>query len=348
MRVTLASVLSELRVRKGFNTTHHFVDQLSDCSRAPMLARRACPCLKIRARGYASTTGPQHVQVLPDASLETFRKHAFEPAIPALLPRGTYKDLPAISNWFIQGSPTQLNASHFVPFGATLVPLEITHNDQFTRIQHSLSFFLECVNASTSTYLLSHNNNKNNSYFTDNTRTKRTQSNTFFSASAPTARVYLAQAPLSDLPQKLRDDVPTPDLVLKAGKGDVYDTSIWLGQAPTYTPLHRDPNPNLFVQLAGRKVVRLMRPRAGDAIFACVQERIGGRGNAAVRGEEMMGGEEKRVLEEEVWGEEREGKEAMWEAEVGGGDGLFIPKGWWHSIKGVGEGMTGSVNWWFR
>jgi len=30
------------------------------------------------------------------------------------------------------------------------------------------------------------------------------------------------------------------------------------------------------------------------------------------------------------------------------GDGMFIPKGWWHSVKGVGKGIIGSANWWFR
>ena len=155
-----------------------------------------------------------------------------------------------------------------------------------------------------------------NAYLAHNLRNQRSDS--CFSAStlaSPTARVYLAQASLADLPQQLRQDLPTPDLVLKAGKGDVYDTSIWLGQAPTYTPLHRDPNPNLFVQLAGTKIVRLMKPAAGNAVFARVQEKIGGSGNAAMRGAEMMLGEEKRVLDEEVWGDGREGKE-LWEAEI--------------------------------
>jgi hypothetical protein len=135
---------------------------------------------------------------------------------------------------------------------------------------------------------------------------------------------------------------------MKAGKGDVYETSIWLGQAPTYTPLHRDPNPNLFVQLAGKKTVRLFPPKVGSAIFALVQERIGGSGNAVMRGEEMMMGAERAVLEEVVWGGESVYAREAWQAELRAGDGLFIPKGWWHSIKGVGEGMTGSVNWWFR
>lgn len=132
---------------------------------------------------------------------------------------------------------------------------------------------------------------------------------------------------------------------MQAGKGDVYDSSIWLGRAPTYTPLHRDPNPNLFVQLAGTKMVRLFRPSVGDGIFARVQEKIGSSGSATMRGEEMMMGLEKSALEQEVWAETGDqDAEDGFEAELNCGDGLFIPKGWWHSVKGVGQGMTGSVS----
>jgi hypothetical protein len=171
----------------------------------------------------------------------------------------------------------------------------------------------------------------------------------FISASnvkTPTAHVYLAQATLSDLPETLISDVPTPDIVREAGKGDVYDSSLWLGRAPTYTPLHRDPNPNLFVQLAGKKVVRLFRPEVGHGIFARVQEQIGGTASATMRGEEMMAGPEQKVLEQEVWGTGTSAMRECWEAELDSGDGLFIPKGYWHSVKGVGEGMNGSV--WVR
>jgi hypothetical protein len=163
--------------------------------------------------------------------------------------------------------------------------------------------------------------------------------------------IYLAQASLSDLPRSLLEDLPTPHLVAHAGKGDVYDTSIWLGHAPTYTPLHRDPNPNLFVQLAGRKQVRLFNPDSGAAIFHHVQTRIGRAASATIRGADMMQGAEREALERAVWGPWTD--DAFCEAkglqcEVGPGDGLFIPKGWWHSIKGLGHGMIGSVNWWFR
>ncbi|WPG99153.1 Hypothetical protein R9X50_00196400 [Acrodontium crateriforme] len=313
----------------------------------------------------------RQVPILSSPDIDTFRDQAFVPALPFLLPRHTFRDLPAIRNWFLH-QPTNtsngplspaLNLSYLARFGSTIVPLEITNNDHFVRTSQALSFFLACVNASSSSYEQAISPPKRiNRYFSArrpgsrpirrSVVTKRATGDFFSSSSAistPTARVYLAQATLSDLPQALRDDLsPTPSYVLEAGKGDVYDTSIWLGEAPTYTPLHRDPNPNLFVQLAGRKSVRLVRPDVGMGIFAKVQERIGGNASATMRGEEMMAGPEKLALEEEVWGDDSEFKASMWEAEVGVGDGLFIPKGWWHSIKGTGEGMTGSVNWWFR
>lgn len=259
------------------------------------------------------------VPILADGSLKTFQQEAFIPATPALLPRGTFTTIPAIQKWFPKspkqnGSPT-LNTEYLAQWAPTVVPLEITSDGQFTQIHQPFQFFLDA------------------------------------STTDQKANIYLAQASLSDLPPSMLKDLPTPDLVSRAGKGDVYSTSIWLGHAPTYTPLHRDPNPNLFVQLCGNKKVRLFNPSLGNAMFHHVQSRIGGDANAVMRGAEMMEGMERKVLEDAVWGDGLRG--AFWEkegfeCEVGPGDGLFIPKGWWHSIKGVGEGMVGSVNWWFR
>ncbi|KFY32734.1 hypothetical protein V495_08794 [Pseudogymnoascus sp. VKM F-4514 (FW-929)] len=157
--------------------------------------------------------------------------------------------------------------------------------------------------------------------------------------------LYIAQAQIADLPQQLRNDLPTPELVLKAGKGDVYDANIWIGTPPTFTPLHKDPNPNLFVQLLSSKKVRIFEPRKGQAIFAAVRRKIGASPTAALRGEEMMQGHERVELKEAVWDAANlEGHEVT----VRPGDALFIPKGWWHSIKSEGDGLNASANWWFR
>lgn len=181
-------------------------------------------------------------------------------------------------------------------------------------------------------------------------------------------KLYIAQAPLNDLPQELQGDVPVPKLVKYSGKGDIYSSSIWLGLEPTYTPLHRDPNPNLFVQLCGTKVVRLLPPASGDRLFRQVQTKLGRslHINSRLRGPEMMDGPERDLMHSVVWDENglqdiqaSQGTEVtspepssngMQEAVLQPADALFIPKGWWHSVKSEDDAgrLNASVNWWFR
>ncbi|TDZ44931.1 Lysine-specific demethylase JMJ30 [Colletotrichum trifolii] len=161
-------------------------------------------------------------------------------------------------------------------------------------------------------------------------------------------QLYIAQAQLPDLPPDLRQDLPAPRIVTDVGKGDVYNSSIWLGLEPTYTPLHRDPNPNLFCQLASDKVVRLLPPFSGDHLYKRVQMQIRQSGNSRIRSYEMMEGKERAVLNTAVWGMEVPAD--IIEARVGLGDALFIPSGWWHSVRSANHDgrLNASVNWWFR
>lgn len=232
-----------------------------------------------------------------------------------------------MSRWFLHNQDSnpgvwELNYDYLSLFGDTVVPLELTKvapelggEDTFIREDGPLDVLLNFGKRNTTGITL-----------------------------------YLAQASRSRLPLELQRDLPTPPIVSQAGRGDIYDTNIWIGRAPTYTPLHRDPNPNLFVQLAGKKVVRLYGPEVGRWIFEDITRSMGG---GVIRGEEMMVGKERRELEKAVWHSDSEewtldGAEVGYEVSLDAGDGLFIPKGWWHSIKGVGEGITASVNWWFR
>lgn len=167
-----------------------------------------------------------------------------------------------------------------------------------------------------------------------------------------------------------------------------------MGIPPTYTPLHRDGNANVLMQLAGWKVVRLVEPAGGgsggggDAGWvAGSRKKVGGRqGREAERmgkvgmdmgmgtnmnakiglDEAAMQGIERERMERLVWGsykeehdEELDEEEAdkgwiewegrqKYEVVIGQGEGVFIPAGWWHSVKGAGKGVTASVNWWFR
>lgn len=282
------------------------------------------------ARLFASTLdrpAPQPVQRLTSWELEQFRKKAFEPQLPAHLTRQIETLIHAQHEWFISGAPHVRNDSpqtfslkqdFWAKYSDVTVPLELTTNHKdgaiFQQMQAPLGVLLSWMEQATG---------------------------------ESSQRLYLAQCQLTDLPQSLRDHVPTPEIVQKAGKGDVYDANLWMGLAPTYTPLHRDPNPNLFLQLAGRKVVRLFPPDMGATIFAGVQEKLGRNASSAFRGEEMMQGPEKDLLEREVWEQKGNGVDGH-EAVLDHGEALFIPLGWWHSIKGVGKGVTASVNWWFR
>ena len=267
------------------------------------------------------------VKELENTTIQTFREEAFKPSLPCLLPRRYFAEIPAIGKWFQRSlggnEDVAMNLGYLSRYGHTMVPLEFTRLPQseasgpidhdFMRSKAPLSLFLEW---------------------------------TQFAEPGTLDRLYLAQAPLADLPQGLIDDLPAPALVTKVGKGDLYDTNLWIGISPTYTPLHRDPNPNLLVQLAGSKTIRIMKPETGLDIFAHVQRDLGRSGSAAFRGEEMMKGEERTILEDLVWSNKLESSHYSfrgYEAHLGSGDGLFIPQRWWHSIKGAGQGITASV-----
>lgn len=276
----------------------------------------------------------------------------------------------AVTKWFSDGESSGLNLDYLEQFGNTILPYELVlppnpdskcgwdkatelrniehmislqpslslkqfedpSSTSFKQFQNAFSFLLK----QSSPTLTFHRFNAPLSLFLHACQ----------SSNPLVENLYIAQAQLADLPRELRADLPTPNLVLKAGKGDIYDSNLWLGLPPTYTPLHKDPNPNLFVQLVGRKRVTLFPPHVGRAMFRLVQERVGGGGNASARGEEMMEGEERGVLDELVWGSDGSGEGR--EVDVQRGEGLFIPKGWWHCVKSLGEGVNGSVNWWFR
>lgn len=170
-------------------------------------------------------------------------------------------------------------------------------------------------------------------------------------------RLYIAQSAISSLPPGLQEDLAPPRLL---NSSSIHTSSIWLGLTPTYTPLHSDPNPNIFRQLYGSKLVRILPPRAGEAVFRKVQSLIGGSADPRLRGEEMMHGPEKDILHDVIWtdrGDSRVDGRTIYEARLDAGDALYMPKGWWHSIKSDGDAASGlgnegglncSINWWFH
>lgn len=372
-------------------------------------------------RFVSSSKRPLNLRQVPHLATwdkAVFQSSAYGPGLPYRLPGSAQNLPPACTKWFVHhddgfenrtlgsgekkhttnshqdnnhdegnnfGPPlsSELQTSFWSEFEDTLVPLELTSrdargNETFHRTEAPLKVLL--------TYL--------SSYATAHS-TSHPQSHS----------IYLAQCSLSSLPLNLQADVPIPALLTKAIpstaettsttpppsahiKGDIYATSLWLGRAPTYTPLHRDPNPNLFVQLAGSKTIRLLPPSIGDAIFEDIQSRLSSSpsSSARIRGEEMMQGPEKAMLDHAIWpdnypspadssSQARTSKSThlpnsnstsdlqtpdssarytpllqryAQESTLHMGDTLFIPRGWWHSVRGIGHGVTASANWWFR
>ena len=287
--------------------------------RAPSRAYLFVRCFSSQeGRGLPGQQRWQELRSLGNASVPNFQQQCFLPEEPAII-KHAFHDIPAVTKWFSKsGAASALQLEYLRPYQDAIMPMELTRETggkvSFDRADAMFSLFLRWKNVVES----------NNS-----------------------GRLYIAQAPLRNLPPGLQQDLPTPELVSKAGRGDTYDANLWMGSSPTYTPLHKDPNPNLFVQLAGYKTVRLMLPEAGHRVFESVQRALGERASSSFRGNEMMQGEERGLLERYIWGEvdtgDRLGATAGLEARVEAGDGVFIPKGWWHSIKGTGTGITASV-----
>lgn len=287
----------------------------------------------LQVRCYSSRT--RFVQARCLQRSDTNDINGFNVNEPAVFKK-RFNDLPAISKWFTpetDANSSDLKVSYLEQHSAAIVPLELTRStpdgpSTFERFEAPLSLLLAHMTG----------------------------------PPTPDLRIYLAQHSLADFPAPLQADMPTPEILTKLGRGDVYASSLWMGRPPTRTPLHRDPNPNLFVQLAGQKIVRLMRPVVGRGVYERARLKAGGDGRANIRGDEMMAGAEMEALEDSVWGKQDEAVEGV-EAQLSAGDGLYIPLGWWHAVRGIGAGANASVsgfawrktcadsmqvNWWFR
>ncbi|KAI1777390.1 Clavaminate synthase-like protein [Hypoxylon cercidicola] len=306
--------------------------------------------------------------VVGKLDINTFRRAAWIPETPLLL--RAFHSLPAMNNWFQNSagsSPVSFSPS-MKPYEDTILPYEFTvswssdkpnpNDGVLTEYLNWLresseyreSYLPALIEAVTQSSDRAENPNNPSSFQQFDAPLSLIMSACQFNLTRNNSaerikRIYVAQSSLSNLPQPLSRDLPTPDIVRHTGKGDIYSSSIWLGLQPTYTPLHRDPNPNLFCQLVGSKRIRLMTPDRGDEIYARVRRELGSHGSSRFRGPEMMGGRERELLHSAVW----EG-ETVSEVSLSLGDALFIPTGWWHSVASDGTDgeLNSSVNWWFR
>eukprot|EP00922_Rhytidocystis_sp_ex-Travisia-forbesii_P065718 GHVS01097610.1.p1 GENE.GHVS01097610.1~~GHVS01097610.1.p1 ORF type:complete len:455 (+),score=47.73 GHVS01097610.1:81-1445(+) len=147
---------------------------------------------------------------------------------------------------------------------------------------------------------------------------------------------YLAQHPLFEQIPDLHRDILTPDFALCGTEGTLI-RMMWLGPRHTVSPLHTDPYHNLFVQLAGRKYVRLYHQDQSERLYAFKEGLL--TNTSSVQSDITMAGNE---LEDRF----PLFRDAVYqEVVLQPGDALFIPPKVWHFVKALDP--SASVSYWF-
>jgi ribosomal protein L16 Arg81 hydroxylase len=139
-------------------------------------------------------------------------------------------------------------------------------------------------------------------------------------------------APMSELPEALRADAPPPAHLEGT---TIQNAKLWIGATGFVSSLHRDLADNLHAQVSGRKRFTLVAPRQS----ACVYPNSffdGVPNGCRVDIEHPDYPRFPRLREAEVF-----------VAELGPGDVIYIPRGWWHHVRTLE--LSISVNfWWAR
>jgi hypothetical protein len=150
--------------------------------------------------------------------------------------------------------------------------------------------------------------------------------------------------PFGEVADALRGPVPSNDLYVTANNGasnraafdpiwddfspidgytvprDGNDGFLWIGPAGTITPFHHDLTNNLLIQVKGRKRVHMV-PNWEETRMKQVRRLFS-----------------EWTLEELLEAGER--APTLIETEIGPGDALFIPVGWWHHVVSLDESYS--------
>lgn len=120
----------------------------------------------------------------------------------------------------------------------------------------------------------------------------------------------------------LWDDVRLPDL-LTQDQGPIGEAFLWYGPAGTLSSTHHDLTNNLMAQVIGRKRVLLVAPNESAHMYNDYNR-------ASPVSLEEPDHERFPDLAEVT----------IMEALIGPGDLLFIPAGWWHSVRALDASFT--------
>ena len=164
---------------------------------------------------------------------------------------------------------------------------------------------------------------------------------------------YLAQHEL--FPEVL-NDITIPHLCddsngeYDVGEGKLYHTMLWMGPRHTVSPLHFDPLDNILIQVVGWKRVLLFPPDdkkegtnsvEGDSADEPTWHYAGTKGNqyntspVDIEDPDHVQYPNFKAL-----------SPTAYECLLGPGDGLYIPKRWWHHVRSLELSISANV--WYR
>ncbi|XP_030506201.2 lysine-specific demethylase JMJ30 [Cannabis sativa] len=151
------------------------------------------------------------------------------------------------------------------------------------------------------------------------------------SSSSSAAPTYLAQHPLFDQINELRNDICVPDYCF-AGGGEIRSLNAWFGPAGTVTPLHHDPHHNLLAQVVGKKYVRLYHSSISDELHPYTETMLFNSSKVDLDN-----------IDEKVFPKVRDLE--FVDCILEEGEMLYIPPKWWHYVRSLTTSFSVSF-WW--
>lgn len=163
---------------------------------------------------------------------------------------------------------------------------------------------------------------------------------------------YMAQHDLVTQFPALERDYMLPDYVYTSppppsdwphyrppATADGVTTNLWIGPAGTVSPPHHDPFYNCFVQAVGHKEVWVAPPHCRPV----EQQQHDAKNNAIA--ETLMSNTANLDVFDSKTAVPASVRAAALKATLGPGDLLYMPPGWWHSLRSLSRSF--SVSMWF-
>ncbi|XP_076931499.1 lysine-specific demethylase JMJ30-like [Bidens hawaiensis] len=150
-------------------------------------------------------------------------------------------------------------------------------------------------------------------------------------SNGPDVPTYLAQHPLFDQIQELRNDILIPDYCF-AGGTEMKSVNAWFGPAGTVTPLHHDPHHNILAQVVGKKYVRLYPASVSEELYPHTESML--KNSSQVDLDNIDPNEFPKIQDLEFM-----------DCILEEGDMLYIPPKWWHYVRSLTTSLSVSF-WW--